>query len=75
VPTPSNYADINVQSQLIAINDADPIEGCDFGICELGLQTSVGDNHAGYIGFRNLDDTDILADDGAMNVVVDNWHS
>ncbi len=37
------------------------------------LEAKVGDNHAGYIGFRNLDNTDLLADDGSMNVVVTNW--
>jgi pimeloyl-ACP methyl ester carboxylesterase len=75
VPTPSNYADIEVQSQLGAIEDADAIDGCDFGICELGLEAHVGDNHAGYIGFRNLTNTSLLADDGALDVVVSNWSS
>jgi Alpha/beta hydrolase of unknown function (DUF900) len=75
VPTPPNYADIDIQSQLIAASDADAIDGCDFGICELGSQAGVGDNHAGYIGFRNLDDTDILVDDGAIDIVVSNWRN
>ena len=38
----------------------------------LSPKVSVGDNSAGYIGFRNLDDTDILADDVAVNIVVNN---
>lgn len=50
-------------------------EGWDFGLCNnLGLcKVDVGDNHAGYIGFRNLTNTNLLADDGAMNVVVKHW--
>ena len=31
----------------------------------------VGDNHFGYIGFRDTSNT--LKDDGAMNVVVSDW--
>jgi hypothetical protein len=27
----------------------------------------------GYIGFRNLSNTNALADDGATNIVVDEW--
>jgi hypothetical protein len=39
----------------------------------------IGDNHLGYIGFRDRGNTfgdfndDILVDDGAMDVIVDNW--
>jgi hypothetical protein len=73
VPSPLNYVDIVVQGQLRSIEDADAIDGCDFGICELGLEAHVGDNHAGYIGFRNLANTSLLADDGAIDVVVANW--
>ncbi len=40
-------------------------------ICRVGI----GDNHGGYIGFRNLDNVNLLKDDGAMNIVVKNWES
>jgi hypothetical protein len=32
-----------------------------------------GDNHGGYFGFRDTENDTRLVDDGAMNVVVDNW--
>lgn len=73
IRTPSNYTDIDVRIHLKPIDDADAMDGCDFGICELGLEANVGDNHAGYVGFRNLTDTRLLADDGAIDIVVDNW--
>jgi hypothetical protein len=54
------------------VNDADAINGCDIGICDLGLfPAHDGDNYLGYIEFRNLSNTNALADDGAMNIVVD----
>ena len=34
---------------------------------------SRGDNHAGYMGFRDPNNTNQLEDDGAINVVVENW--
>ena len=54
-------------------------EGWDFGFCNLLTfppicePAGIGDNHAGYIGFRNLTNLDLLADDGAMDVVVSKW--
>ena len=54
-------------------------EGWDFGFCNLLIfppicqPADIGDNHAGYIGFRNLTNLGLLADDGAMDVVVSKW--
>ena len=42
-----------------------------YPICRVGI----GDNHGGYIGFRNLDNVNLLEDDGAMNIVVKNWRN
>jgi hypothetical protein len=57
------------------INDVDAINGYDIGICDLGFlalfSVGEGDNHLGYTGFRDLADTNKLADDGAINIVVD----
>jgi hypothetical protein len=49
-------------------------DGWDFGLCNtLGFcRVNTGDNHAGYIGFRNLD-TKSLVDDGAIDIVVADW--
>jgi pimeloyl-ACP methyl ester carboxylesterase len=94
------YYDIDVQSQIESIGNADgladrhlllcsyfssevcevTIEGYDVGLCagyvfHYTCTVSVGDNHAGYIGFRNLTNISLLADDGAIDAVVANWHS
>jgi Alpha/beta hydrolase of unknown function (DUF900) len=52
-------------------------DGWDFGLCNaLGFcRVNTGDNHAGYIGFRSLENTSLLADDGAMNIVIKNWRA
>jgi len=54
-------------------------KGWDLGLCNLIVfppkcqdNLALGDNHAGYIGFRN-DNKSLLADDGAINVVVSHW--
>lgn len=56
-------------------------EGWDLGLCDLFHPTNcqhhqpdIGDNHAGYIGFRN-NVTKMLVDDGAMNIVVSDWRN
>ena len=33
----------------------------------------IGDNHLGYVGFVSPMNGNNLIDDGAMNIVVDNW--
>ena len=73
----SNYLDINVQNEIPVITDANGdggFGGCDlldsFGGCTIH---NVGDNHFGYVGFRNPSNTAMLVDDGAMNIVVNNW--
>jgi hypothetical protein len=52
------------------------------GKCDLPMSTpfgliciieDIGDNHFGYIGYR--DKNGAWVDDGAMNVVIDNWNS
>jgi pimeloyl-ACP methyl ester carboxylesterase len=54
------------------------IKDYDIGLC-IGYVFSYtcgvdrGDNHAGYIGFRNLSSQYMLANDGAMKEVVEHW--
>jgi hypothetical protein len=74
---PSNYRDIDVESEIPNLNDADGDGNCDLpnpfipNICTIA---GIGDNHIGYLGFRDPV-TDNLQDDGAINVVVGNWRS
>ena len=55
-------------------------KGWDLGLCDLlsyppKCQVNIGDNHAGYIGFRNNVTKTHLVDDGAMGIVVSNWRN
>jgi hypothetical protein len=40
-------------------------------VCEV----DIGDNHGGYIGFRDSNNINQLKDNGAINVVVKNWRN
>jgi hypothetical protein len=69
--TPSNYIDTNVAYEILPFSDADGngnVEECFENIKSV---QKWGDNHCGYIGFRN--DEGSLLDDGAMNIVVRDW--
>jgi hypothetical protein len=50
----------------------------DFGLCggftwSYVCKVGIGDNHGGYIGFRDSNDINQLKNDGVINVVVKNW--
>jgi hypothetical protein len=79
---PLNYKDINVRNQISIISDAN-MDGLSFG-CDLPIGfvcgiSETGDNHFGYLGFRDRKNTfmdftdDTLKSDGAMDVVVQGW--
>jgi hypothetical protein len=70
---PRNYVQIDVENEIPPICDADGDNKPDLPFRE-GETVSVGDNHIGYIGFRNATETTKLVDDGAINVVVDTWN-
>ena len=68
-----NYNDTNVINEIPPLSDADGDGSVDcfedFYPVKLW-----GDNHCGYIGFRNST-TGEFTDDGAMNVVVEDWRN
>jgi hypothetical protein len=76
------YRDIDVKDEIPNIDDSDGDGKCDVPIpnpfnpfgAEICTITAVGDNHFGYFGFRSAVDGTLI-DDGAINVVVDNWRS
>ena len=74
---PKNYAEIAVQDQLPLNIDADGDRECDFGIpgTNICMITEIGDNHRGYLGYRNPDDNSTIINDGAIDIVVDRWHN
>jgi pimeloyl-ACP methyl ester carboxylesterase len=71
---PTNYIQINVQNEIPPICDADSDGKPDFPLATNQVITR-GDNHGGYFGFRNTTDITQLIDDGAINIVVDNWNN
>lgn len=74
ISPPPNYAEVDVKDEIKPLTDADANGDCDFGVKNpwTGICfADVGDNHAGYLGFRSLDNHTLLADDGAMNIVVE----
>jgi hypothetical protein len=77
ITLPNNFIPINVTSEIKAIHDSDLLEGWDLGLCNIEgyCKVDIGDNHGGYIGYRNPDDNNSILDDGAMNVVVENWNT
>ena len=67
----SNYNDTNVVNEIPPFSDADGDRVVD---CFENLYPvkSWGDNHCGYIGFRNPL-TGGFRNDGAMNIVARDW--
>ena len=69
---PKNYNQINVQNELAPLCDSNG----DNKIDETFYRNSairIGDNHGGYLGFRDPTNNSNLLDDGSMDIVVSNW--
>jgi len=76
-PSSSIYRDIDVENEIPNIVDSDGDHNCDSPnpfIPDSCTINAVGENHLGYFGFRSAA-TGMLIDDGAMNVVVNNWRN
>jgi hypothetical protein len=74
ISLPTNYTERDVKDELIEICDANGRNSCNFPYnIVLGAIADVGDNHFGYIGFRDTNGT--LKDDGASDVVVSDWEN
>jgi pimeloyl-ACP methyl ester carboxylesterase len=74
ISLPSNYNQTDVQSEIPPLCDADGDGRPDYPF-KPGSELGIGDNHPGYMGFRDPTNHNILLDDGAMNVVVSNWNN
>jgi pimeloyl-ACP methyl ester carboxylesterase len=68
----TNYNQINVQNEIPPMCNADGDNKPDFPLAT-NLVIRRGDNHGGYFGFRDAANNTKLMDDGAINIVVDNW--
>jgi len=81
ISLPSNYEDIDVANEIPFNNDSDANGICDdLRILTLRppfemrcMITGAGDSHFGYFGFRTNNTK--LVNNGAMDVVVDNWNN
>ncbi len=73
VDIPSNYNETNVQNEILEIEDANGDGECDIlpSHCIIS-NTHRGDNHLGYMGFRDNISKRIV-DDGVMDIVARNW--
>ena len=69
---PSNYYQTNVVNEIIPVSDADGDGNVEECFENTKPVIKEGDNHCGYIGFRQPF-MPFLIDDGAMRVVVGNW--
>jgi len=70
----SKYIQVNIEDKTAPLCDANGDGRPDYPF-DLGSEVSIGNNHAGYIGFRDATNHNTLVDDGAMNVVVSNWNN
>ena len=71
---PKNYSEINVTNALIAKCDADGDGHIDLPFVE-NQNITIGDNHRGYLGYRNVTDNSTITDDGAIDVIVKSWNN
>jgi hypothetical protein len=72
---PDNYTENDVKDQLPLNSDADGDGKCDLRIPVTNICTiiEIGDNHRGYLGYRNPVNNLTIIDDGAIDVVVNRW--
>jgi hypothetical protein len=75
--TPNNYKETNVLNEILAERDANGDGKCDlqvylgFGFTGCSI-FGRGDNHFGYMGFRDFDE-DTIFDEGVMDIIAANW--
>ena len=76
ISSPPNYNEENVQSYIpfhfnVDYTDANGDGNCDLPVGQMCPIIVKGDNHMGYMGFK--DSNGRIVDSGAIEVVVDNW--
>ena len=74
ISLPSNYNQKDVKNMIPPLCDANGDRRDDLPSFHEGDTVTIGQNHAGYYGFRNPADNKTLIDDGAINTVVRDWN-
>ena len=69
-----NYIENDVKDELVANCDADGDGKIDLPFVD-GQFITRGDNHRGYLGYRNVNDNSIISHDGAIDIVVNKWNN
>lgn len=70
---PKNYNEADVTNELIANCDADGDSHPDFPFSD-GNTITTGDNHRGYLGYRD-NGTKLVTNDGVIDVIVHEWRN
>ena len=75
ITRPINYNETNIENEIIFERDSNAENGCDLIDPETLACTiyRVGDNHFGYIGFRDTDNRNNLIAYGAIPKVIQSW--
>lgn len=71
---PDNYIEKSVKEELVAECDADGDKNIDLPF-KNNQTITIGDNHMGYLGYRNITDNSKITYDGAIDIVVENWNN
>jgi hypothetical protein len=71
---PVNYNEVNVTNEIIPLSDADGDRNVEECFENFKPVIGLGDNHCGYIGFRQPFSGSLI-DDGAINIVARDWAS
>jgi len=72
---PRNYMDISVSQQIPNFSDADADGECDLTFNQKCTINNKGDNHLGYVGFRDLSNNNTVKNNGAIDIVVNTFRN
>ena len=72
---PRNYMDIPISRQIPNFADADADGECDLTFNHVCTINHIGDNHLGYVGFRDLSNNNTIKNNGAIDIVVNTFRN
>ena len=77
IVVPSNFDETDVSSLIIVDTDSNKDGECDirYPVTHICTISKNGDNHMGYMGYRDNIDRQTVHDSGAIKQIVDDWQS